>query len=305
MELSIRRKLMGICMLTSGVALVVACAALGAYDALSFRYQIERDLANWAEMVGQDGASALASGDRAGARLALSALRGKSGIVAAGAYSPEGRILATYGRDAVSLPLPQALHEEREISSLHRLALFHPIVRNGGLAGVIYVESDLSEWDRRLWHDALVALLAMLTSAGTAGLLCLRLQHVISDPIVGLVQALQAAMGGENPSLLAPERGRDELGLLGLGIKELRDQIVNRDDQLCNLREDFSAQTTARTVELQTEITHLTLAKTEAEQACRAQSEFLANMSHEIRTPMNAIMGMTDLAGAVPGGDQR
>ena len=40
----------------------------------------------------------------------------------------------------------------------------------------------------------------------------------------------------------------------------------------------------------------LTQAKTDAEQACRAQSEFLANMSHEIRTPMNAIMGMTELA---------
>ena len=58
----------------------------------------------------------------------------------------------------------------------------------------------------------------------------------------------------------------------------------------------MDAQTTARTAELQAQITQLTLAKTEAEQACRAQSEFLANMSHEIRTPMNAIMGMTELA---------
>ena len=58
-------------MLTSGVALVVACAALSAYDALSFRHQMGRELAAWAEMVGQDGASALESGDRAGARLVL------------------------------------------------------------------------------------------------------------------------------------------------------------------------------------------------------------------------------------------
>ena len=55
-------------------------------------------------------------------------------------------------------------------------------------------------------------------------------------------------------------------------------------------------QIAARTAELQAQNTELTLAKTEAEQACRAQSEFLANMSHEIRTPMNAIMGMTELA---------
>ena len=296
MELSIRRKLMGICMLTIGVASGVACTALGAYDALSFRYQMGRDLAKSAEMVGQDGASALASGDRVGARLALSALRGKSGIVAAGAYSPEGRMLATYGRGTVSIPPSQALHEEREISSLHRLVLFHPIVCNGVLAGVIYVESDLNGWDRRRWRNALVALLAMFTSAGMAGLLSLRLQHVISDPIEGLVQALQAATGERKPSLFAPQGCRDELSIIGVGIKELRDQIVDRDDQLCKVREDLDAQTTARTADLQGQVTHLTLAKTEAEQACRAQSEFLANMSHEIRTPMNAIMGMTDLA---------
>jgi PAS domain S-box-containing protein len=43
------------------------------------------------------------------------------------------------------------------------------------------------------------------------------------------------------------------------------------------------------------DVTELTLAKAEAEQADRSKSEFLANMSHEIRTPMNAVIGMTEL----------
>jgi signal transduction histidine kinase/DNA-binding response OmpR family regulator len=297
LESTIRRKLMGIFMLTSGVALVVACGALGAYDAVSYRHQMGRELATLAEMVGQDEASALASGDRAGARQALSPLRGMPDIIAAGAYSPEGKILAAYSRAMVSIPLPlKALRGEKEISSLHRLAVSHPIKRNGALVGVVYVESDLSEWDRRLWRNALIALLAMLASAGVALLLSLRLQHVISDPIAGLVQTLHAAIGEREFSRLAPERCKDELGLIGDGIKEIRAQIVERDDHLRKLPEDLVAQTVARTAELQTEIAQLTLGKTEAEQACRAQSEFLANMSHEIRTPMNAIMGMTELA---------
>jgi signal transduction histidine kinase/DNA-binding response OmpR family regulator len=164
------------------------------------------------------------------------------------------------------------------------------------VVGAIYVESDLKEWVARLWRNALIALIAMLASGGVALLLSFRLQHLICDPIAGLVQISQAAMGKAKLSPLAPERGKDELSLLRDGIKEMLAQIEERNGQLRKLREDLDLQIAARTAELQAQNTRLTRARTEAEQACRAQSEFLANMSHEIRTPMNAIMGMTELA---------
>jgi signal transduction histidine kinase/CheY-like chemotaxis protein len=285
-----------ILMLTSSAALVIACAGLWVYDALAFRHATVRDLTTLGEIVGQNAALSLASRDRGAVSQVLSTLRAKPGIIAA-AYSTEDEILAEYHRANVSIPLrPRALREEGGISNLHRLALFHQIMRNGVLVGAVYLESDWKEWDRRLWRNALMALMAMLAAGGVTWLLSRRLPHHIPDPIAGLIMASQAAMGGKKPSLFAPERYKDELDFLGVVVKEMRAQIAERDDQLRKLRADLDSQIAARTAELRARNAELTQAKIEAEQACRAQSEFLANMSHEIRTPMNAIMGMTELA---------
>jgi signal transduction histidine kinase/CheY-like chemotaxis protein len=296
-ESTIRCKLMLILMLTSSAALVVASAIFASYDLLSFRHTTRGDLLAVAEIVGQNSVTAMALGDRNAASQVLSALRAKPEIRAAALYSKEGKILAEYSRAHVSSPLfPKASPGEVEVSSLHRLALSHQIIRDGAVVGAIYLESDLTDRGNGLWRNALVALIAVLAAAGAALLLSLRLHHFISDPIAGLVEASQAATRERNLSPLATTKCKDELGLIEDSIKDMVSQFEERDDQLRRHREVLELQIAARTAELQAQNTQLTQEKSDAEQACRAQSEFLANMSHEIRTPMNAIMGMTELA---------
>ena len=107
-DLSIKRKLMLITMLTSSLALLLASAGFVAYDLLAFRSQMSEDLMTQAEVIGSKSTAALAFQDADTATEILSALRAKDGIVAAALYAPEGRLFAQYRRDArVSEGVPQ------------------------------------------------------------------------------------------------------------------------------------------------------------------------------------------------------
>ncbi len=181
------------------------------------------------------------------------------------------------------------------ISKHNRVALSRPIIAAGTVVGTIYLESDMSQWRNPLWRGALIALVAMLAAAGVALLLAFRLHHLISDPIMSLLQASRAAMLEQHVPLSSPAGSGDELVILGNSIQAMLIHVERRGEELRKQQKDLDLQL-ARATELRAQNSQLAQAKTDAEQACRARSEFLANMSHEIRTPMNAIMGMTELA---------
>jgi len=296
-NLPIRLKLQVLLMLTGSATWVVACGAFGIHDGLTLRRAMTRDLSTLAEMVGQNSAAALASNDRNAGQEILSALRAKPHIIAAGIYSPDGGTFAAYHPGTVSITLPaQRPMKEERISSLTRLAVFHPILRNGVPVGTVYLESDLQEWQDRLQEYGEITALVLLASIGVGLLFSAWLERVISDPILQLLLTARAALEEKKYSLRAAPQSEDELGWLADSYNQTLAQVQDRDEQLRKQGENLEAAVEARTADLRALNTQLTLAKTEADEACRAKDEFLASMSHEIRTPMNAIMGMTDLA---------
>jgi signal transduction histidine kinase/DNA-binding response OmpR family regulator len=296
-KISIRRKLTLIIMLTSSMALLLACAGFIAYELVRYRTTTARELSRVAEVIGANSTAALTFWDRHAAEEILRALRADERVVAACSYDSMGNLFAPYVRDGktpyVFPPKPRPPGEYFEGTTM---LLFRPIVLNRETIGTIYLRADLREVYVRLQRYVWIVALLMAVSSLAAFGLSSKLQSIISSPILDLARTARQVSAEKNYSVRAVKRSEDELGTLMDAFNEMLSQIQARDTELARHREHLEEQVAARTGDLVRLNSELRIAKEKAEEATRLKSEFLANMSHEIRTPMNGIMGMTELA---------
>jgi PAS domain S-box-containing protein len=249
-NLSIKRKLMLITMLTSALALLLASAGFVAYDLLAFRRQMSEDLMTQAEVIGSNSTAALAFRDPNTGREILSALRAKEGIVAAALYTPDQQLFTFYRRDGrTATAIPKEPQHAGPRFGRNQLTVFHDIGLQSEKLGTVYIESDMQQWNERVSrYTGLVAVL-MLGSALTALLVSSRLQRVISEPILGLEETMRNVSAQKNFSLRAAKSQSDEIGSLIDGFNTMLAEIQTRDAALQGANTDL----TVRTRELETE----------------------------------------------------
>ncbi len=251
---SIRAKLMLIIMLTSGVAMLLTVAGFVSFDLYTFRRSKVRDISTLASMVAASSAPALLSNNPDAAAEVLSSLRARVHVLAAGTYTRDSRVFATYFRDRAgaqrSLPPagPDGIHFDR-----NELSVFRKIERGGEVLGTIYLLYDLQEFRERVGSQAAVLGVVVLGSALVALWLSSRLQRTISEPIRNLAWITKLISVEKNYAVRARKQTEDELGVLIEGFNEMLEQIQAREAEVQASREALEVRVEERTRELQQE----------------------------------------------------
>src|ERR1700752_1712516 len=109
LDLPIRRTLQAIVMATSAAALLVSSVVFAFFDRSTFLQAKTQDLIAAAKMVGSNSTAALAFGDAQSAMEILSALRAKQHVASACIYDKNGKVFASYSRDAVHVEFSRLL----------------------------------------------------------------------------------------------------------------------------------------------------------------------------------------------------
>ena len=178
---------------------------------------------------------------------------------------------------------------------LNYLSLYAPIFYQNKMIGGLYLLSDLSGIEQRLFGLLLVVLLAGGIAVGFAWLLAGWIQKPISGPILELAETMHKVSAASEFSIRAQKFADDEVGQLVDGFNAMLSQIEIRDLKIESHQKYLEQTVQERTAELTQTVADLDLAREQAESANQAKSLFLANMTHELRTPLVGVLGMNEL----------
>lgn len=224
-NLPIRRKLMTVIMLTSGVVVLLTLISFLTYEYFTFRRATVRELSTLGSILATNSTAALAFDSPAEAAEILAALDAEPQIVSACLYDDEGNIFAVYPTAGNLRELPVQPGEVGYRVSGRYLEGFQPVAQGNTQLGMLYLRSSMSVTRERFQlYFGLAGVLATVAFV-LAYMLSLRLQQRISGPILSLARTAGVVSGKKDYSVRATKESNDEIGFLTDAFNNMLSEI--------------------------------------------------------------------------------
>ncbi len=237
-DLPIKRKLVGIIVLTSLAVLGLASLALLTYELYSYRETTRRHLTTVAEIIAANSTAVLIYDDEKLAAEILSGLRAEKEVTAAALFDKSGQMYVSFpaGAETPLRPGPDGIHFE-----LRHVTVFQPVVEGGNRVGTLYMLGDLAEVYSRVGVYGLV-LLALIAGSGVVALLLSNwFQRLISQPVLDLAETARVVSEQKDYSVRAVKLSNDEIGGFTEAFNSMLNQVQSSHSALRASEERLSA----------------------------------------------------------------
>lgn len=276
---TIKKKLVFIILGITFAVLMITNIAQSITSYYTMRTETTKHIELTASITGKNLASSLDFMDRKAAQQTVKSLAFEDSIYRACVYDAYGTLFTDYQRKDVEkffgltdadTSCPYSYSNVKEGQSLNDIHIAHPITINNKRLGWLLLDYNLTESHINFVRQEIYAIFIIIFAMVLAYIFTVRLQKVITGPILELAGVAEKLSKDQDFSVRVKNESNDELGTLIDAFNSMLERIERRDSELLKARE-------------------------EADNANAMKGQFLATMSHEIRTPMTGIIGMAEL----------
>jgi len=262
-DLPIKKKMILVMALVSGIVLVLASSVMLLNDVLRFRHNMVEGLYSLTELVALSNSAGVFFGIADTPHENLKVLAASPGIVEAVLFTQDGAWFAAYSRETSPSPSivsnqpgksllqyyfakESANHTLDEIPPQghifrrNALEVFKPIIFEGNTIGTAYLRSDLQAFYQHLWRAGLLFLGVLAAAFLLTIALAWHLQRLVTDPVYKLLRTMEEVVHTNDYSRREKKVYDDELGKLCDGFNRMLAHIEKRDQELANANSEIS-----------------------------------------------------------------